>query len=120
MSKAPYEIPAEMRDFAEKSVDQARKAFDGFVGAAQKAAGSVEGQASSVTSNAKQMGEKAIGYAQANINAAFDLAQKMVKAKDFSEVMALQAEFAKHQMEQMQVQAKELGGIVQQVVTPKK
>jgi len=32
-----YEIPTEMRDFAEKSVDQARKPFDGFLGAAHKA-----------------------------------------------------------------------------------
>jgi hypothetical protein len=30
-----YEVPAEMRDFAEKSVEQARKAMDGFIGAAQ-------------------------------------------------------------------------------------
>ena len=32
MSTPPnYEVPTEMRDFAEKSVDQARKAFDSFV-----------------------------------------------------------------------------------------
>ena len=37
MSQLPYEIPAEMRDFAEKSVEQARKAVEGFFGAAQKA-----------------------------------------------------------------------------------
>ena len=28
-----YEIPSELRDFAEKSVEQARKAIDGFMGA---------------------------------------------------------------------------------------
>ena len=119
MSKAPYEVPAEMRDFAEKSVDQARKAFDGFVGAAQKAAGSVEGRAASATHTAKEMGEKAMGYAQANVNAAFDLAQKLVKAKDLTEVMSLQAEFVQSQMANIQTQAKELGTIVQQSVTPK-
>src|SRR5215211_614419 len=45
MAKQPtdYEIPAEMRDFAEKSVDQAKKAFDGFMTAAYKAAGTMEG-----------------------------------------------------------------------------
>ena len=120
MTKTPYEIPPEMRDFAEKSVDQARKAFDGFVGAAQKAAGSVENQSASVHTNARDMGEKAMGYAQANINAAFDLAQKMVKAKDFTEILAIQAEFAKAQMASIQTQVKELGTIVQQAVTPKK
>ena len=120
MAKAPYEVPPEMRDFAEKSVDQARKAFEGFVGAAQKAAGSVEGQTASVTTNVKEMGEKAMGYAQTNVNAALDLAQKLVKAKDFTEVLALQGDFLKSQMAHFQTQAKELGTIVQNAATPKK
>ena len=42
MAQVPYEIPAEMRDFAEKSVEQARKAFEGFIGAAQKAVTAAE------------------------------------------------------------------------------
>ena len=37
MTNKPYEIPTEVRDFAEKSVDQARKAVSGFLDAAQKA-----------------------------------------------------------------------------------
>ena len=46
MSKSipSYEIPTEMRDFAEKSVDQARKAFDGFLGAAHKAVSAADSQ----------------------------------------------------------------------------
>jgi len=32
-----FEVPPEMRDFAEKSVEQARQAFDGFISAAQQA-----------------------------------------------------------------------------------
>ena len=45
-----FEIPREMRTFAEQSVEQARKAFDGFMTAAQKAASSIEGQASAAQS----------------------------------------------------------------------
>jgi len=119
MTKTPYEIPPEMRDFAEKSVDQARKAFEGFVGAAQKAAGSVEGTAANVTSSAKEVGGKAMTYAQTNVNAAFDLAQKLVKAKDFNEVIALQTEFVKAQTASIQAQAQEFGAAVKQVMTPK-
>ena len=44
-----FQVPEEMRDFAEKSVEQARKAFDGFLGAAHKAIDSVEGRASRST-----------------------------------------------------------------------
>ena len=77
-----YEIPTEMRDFAEKSVEQARKAFEGFMGAAHKAVGAVEGTSVSASSNVKSVGEKAISYAETNVNAAFELAQKLVRAKD--------------------------------------
>jgi phasin len=108
-----YQIPTEMRDFAEKSVDQARKAFEGFMTAAQKAAGSAEDAASNAQSNVKDMTSKAIAAAENNVNAAFDLAQKLVRAKDLQEVIALQTEFAKSQVASIQAQAKEFGAIVQ-------
>ena len=47
MANTPFEIPSELRDFAERSVDQARKAFEGFVSVAQKAVGTVDDAASS-------------------------------------------------------------------------
>ena len=34
--KTGFEVPEQMREFAEKSVDQARKAFDDFMGATHK------------------------------------------------------------------------------------
>ena len=40
-----FEIPTEMRQVAEKSLEDARKAFDGFIAAAQKAAAEIEEQA---------------------------------------------------------------------------
>jgi len=110
-----YQIPTEMRDFAEKSVDQARKAFEGFMSAAQKAAGSAEDAASNAQSSAKDITTKAMTAAETNINAAFDLAQKLVRAKDLQEVIALQTEFAKSQMASIQAQAKEFGSLVQNV-----
>ena len=76
--KNPYEVPTEMREFAEKSVDQARKAFDGFIGAAQKAVDSAHGSAESARANVQDMTKKAMSYAENNIAAAFDLADKLV------------------------------------------
>ena len=40
-----FEVPPEMRAFAEKSVEQARQAFDGFISAAQQAMSAFEGHA---------------------------------------------------------------------------
>ena len=116
MSPPNYDIPNEMREFAEKSVDQARKAFEGFVGAAQKAAGQADETTVSVQSNVKAVGGKAMGFAEENIRSAFDHAQKLVRAKDVQEVLALQSEFVKAQMTALQDQAKQLGSSMQGAV----
>ncbi len=99
MSDPIYQIPNEVRDFAEKSVEQARKAFEGFAGAAQKAIGSVDTTTATFHVGAKDVSAKALGYAEANVNAAFDLAQKLLRAKDPQEVLQLQAEYVKSQVE---------------------
>jgi phasin len=108
-----YEVPAEMRDFAEKSVEQARKAIDGFMGAAQKTVDTFEGSANTVQASAKDMTRKTFTYAEQNITAAFDLAQRMVRAKDMQEAMQVQAEFVRSQFEAMQNQMKEFGALAQ-------
>jgi phasin len=101
-----YEVPSEMRDFAEKSVEQARKAFEGFMGAAQKAAGTTPFP---LPAPVTEMGTKAMGFAETNVKAAFDLAQKLVHAKDMQEVLSLQSEYLRAQMAAIQEQARELG-----------
>ena len=114
----PYEIPTEMRDLAERSVEQARKAFEGFVGAAQKAAGSLQGASTNFQSGARDVSSKTMSYAEANIKAAFDHAQKLVKARDMQEVMQLQSDYVKQQISTLQEQAKEIGGIMKSSTTP--
>jgi phasin len=111
-----YEVPAEMRDFAEKSVEQARKAIDGFMNAARKTADTFEGSANTVQTSAKDVTSKTFAYAEQNIAAAFDLAQKMVRAKDMQEAMQYQAEFVRSQFESMQNQMKEFGSLAQNAV----
>lgn len=117
MTQPIYQIPNEVRDFAEKSVEQARKAFEGFAGAAQKAIGSVDTTTSSIHTGAKDVSVKALGYAEVNVNAAFDLAQKLLHAKDPQEVLQLQAEYLKNQVATIQEQAKELGAVLQKATT---
>jgi phasin len=120
LMKTPYEVPVEMRDFAEKSVQQARKAFDGFIGAVQKSTSTAEDAAKSAGADMKDVSSKTVSFAQANVSAAFDLAEKIVKAKDIQEVMTLQADYLKSQMENAQAQARELGQSISAAVQPKK
>lgn len=104
-----FEVPTQMRQFAEQSLEQARKAVDGFMTAAQKTATTLETQASTAQSGAKDVGQKAMGFAEQNIANSFEFAQKLVRAKDIQEVMALQQEFLQAQMKALSEQAKDLG-----------
>ncbi len=118
MTNLNLEIPTEVREFAEKSVDQARKAFDSYVAAAQKATAQSEAAASTLASSAKDLNSKAIGFVETNVKAAFDLAEKLVQAKDPKEFLAIQSEFLKNQLASVQEQAKALGEAVKKAVTP--
>jgi phasin len=104
-----YEVPTEMRDFAEKSVDQARKAFGGFLTAAHKAMESLEGSTSTVQASATDATRRTLSFAEQNITAAFDHAQKLLRAKDLQEAFQLQSDFARTQFAAIQGQIKELG-----------
>ena len=104
-----FEVPTQMRQFAEQSLEQARKAVDGFMTAAQKTVTTMEAQTTAAQSGAKDVGQKAMGFAEQNIANSFEFAQKLVRAKDLQEVMALQQEFLASQMKAMSEQAKDLG-----------
>jgi len=118
MANVPFEIPTEMRDFAERSVEQARKAFEGFVGVAQKTVGQIDDATAATQGNVKSVGSQVLGYAEQNVNAAFELAQKLVKAKDPQEAIALQSDYLKSQLIAMQEQGKEIAALMQKSTVP--
>ena len=103
-----FEIPAEMRAFAEKSVEQAKLAFDSFISATQHAVNTAETHAASARTGAKEAGELAMKFAERNIASSFDYAQRVLRAKDPQEVTALHAEYVKTQIATLSDQAKEL------------
>nr|WP_137828532.1 phasin [Methylobacterium sp. L1A1] len=114
MANTPnYEVPTEMRDFAEKSVEQARKAFDSFIGAARRTADTVQGSTDFARTNASNLSTRGFEFAEQNVNAAFDLAQKLVRSRDVQEAMQHQAEYVRSQFAAIQAQAKEFGGLAQ-------
>ena len=109
MATDRFEIPPEMRAFAEKSVEQARQAFDGFISAAHNAVAAFEGQAEVARKGAKDVTEKAITFAQQNVTSSFEHVQQLMRAKDVQEVLQLQSDYVKRQMQALTDQARELG-----------
>jgi phasin len=107
-----FEIPKEMRSMAEASFDQARQAFEKFVATAQQTAGTIEERGETVRAGAKDIGAKAISFAEKNVQASLDYAQALVHAKDMSEVLRLHGDYVQSQMRTLAEQASEMGQIV--------
>jgi phasin len=114
---AQFEIPSELRAFTEKSVEQAKQAFDGFISAAHRTVSTLEGQAVSARQDAQNMGEKAVSFAEQNIASSFEFAQNVVRAKNVEDMLKLQTDYIRSQIQTLTDQAKELG---QQAAKPAK
>jgi phasin len=107
-----FEIPEQMRSMADASFDQARKAFEKFVAGAQATAGTIEERGATVRAGARDIGAKAMSYAEKNVQASLDYAQALLHAKDLAEVMRLHSEYVRAQMRAVAEQASEMGQAV--------
>jgi hypothetical protein len=63
-------------------------------------------------SNAKEMNEKAVAFAEANVRAGFELAEQLLQAKDPQEMGTIYQNHLKDQMEKMNGQFRELGSLM--------
>lgn len=104
-----FEIPQEMRRYAETTVDQARKAFEDFVETAQKAVTTADAQSKKVKDGAVDLNERMLSAAEDNIAAAFSLAQRLVQTTSVQEAMELQAKYLQERMAVMAEQARHVG-----------
>ena len=87
------EVPGQVREFAETSVEQAEKAISSFMESASKSVAVVPGP---MTDVAKQ----ALAITEVNLKTSFEHARNLMKAKDIDEVMKLQSEFMRKQFGQ--------------------
>ena len=90
MIEPKLEVPAELRELAEKTIDQAEKAFGMFFDAASKSMTSVPGAGSEIS-------KQALTFTEQNMKAAFEHARKLVQATDLQEAMRIQSEFLRSQ-----------------------
>src|SRR5689334_20412010 len=90
MVEPKLEVPAELRDLAEKTIEQAEKAFGMFFEAAGKSMSAMPGGGSEIS-------KQALTFTEQNMRAAFEHARKLVHASDLQEAMRIQSEFLKSQ-----------------------
>src|ERR1700719_1905844 len=90
MIEPKLEVPSELRELAEKTIDQAEKAFGMFFDAANKSMPSISGPGTDIS-------KQALSFTEQNMKAAFDHARKLVHATDLQEAVQIQSEFLKSQ-----------------------
>ncbi|AHY53185.1 conserved hypothetical protein putative granuleassociated protein CDS [Bradyrhizobium sp.] len=90
MIEPKLEVPAELRDLAEKTIDQAEQAFGMFFEAATKSMTSVPGAGTEVS-------KQALAFTEQNMKSAFEHARKLVHATDLQEAMRIQSDFLRSQ-----------------------
>lgn len=110
----PFELPQQLRELAEKNVEQARNSYTQFLDAMGKAAGmwSAAIPASESTSGFKAVQERATRFAKQNADACFNMANELAAAKDVQDVLGIQSRYAQVQMQAYATQAQELSRLL--------
>jgi len=111
----PFEVPEQMRAFAEKGVSQARENYAKFKDAAETHNGTVEAVFTCASRGASEYTAKLVEFMKANSSAQLDFAQQLFGAKSPTDAMELWTGHARKQLETYQSQAKELAELTQRV-----
>jgi phasin len=116
-SVIPFEVPEQMRAFAERGVSQARDNYAKFKDAAESQNSTIEAVFTNASKGASTYSAKLMEFMKANTTANLDFAQVLLGAKSPSEAVELYTTHARRQFETYSAQAKELAELSQKVAT---
>lgn len=112
----PFEIPEQMRQLAEQSVEQARNTYGQFMDAMLQAQSmwfsSLPGN--TAVDGFKDVQELGMQFARENADSAMNLATELSKAKDLTEILSIQSRYAQEQMQRFAAQGQQLAQTISQ------
>jgi phasin len=104
-----YEVPAELRAMAERSVEHAKSAFVKYMQAAHEALSAFDNWFKASRAGAHDIGSKAMTFAHRNVQSAFEFARNIAQAQNLEEVTKRQTEYVRSQIQVLGEQAKQVG-----------
>jgi phasin len=104
----PFEVPEQMRAFAEKGVSQARDSYAKFKDAAETHNGTMEAVFTTANKGASEYSAKVMEFLKANTTSALDFAQELFSVKTPAEAMELWTSHTRKTFETYTSQAKQL------------
>lgn len=112
---ASLEMPAAIRDIAEKGVIQAKEAYDSYKSMAEEATDTMEDTFATINKGATDLQSKALGAAKHQFNTGFDFVEKMLGVKTVAEAFEIQSEFARKQFDTFSEHAKDFQNMATKV-----
>jgi hypothetical protein len=114
MSGQINEQAEKMREMAQTTLDKAKDAVSKYMAESQKLREKADSGVRATYSSAIEMNDKSVAFAEANVAAGFELAQRLLQARDPQEMGAVYQSHLKEQMERMNAQFRELGSAMSQ------
>ena len=111
------EVPAAFREFAEKSVTQAKDNWEKMKAASEEASDLIEDSYATASKGAADYGLKLIEASRTNTNSMFDYATQLMSVKSLSEAVELSTSHLRKQFDTLSAQSKELTALAQKVTT---
>ena len=111
------EVPAAVREMAEKSVQSAREAYEKLKVNAEETTDLLEDTYSTASKGLAEYNAVALESLRTNVNAAFDFVGALFAAKSVSEAVEISTGHVRKQFDVLSAQTKELSTLAQKVAT---
>lgn len=103
-----FEIPAAVRELAERNVTQVRQGYEQLLALMRKSQDAMVKSQGAMTQSALEIQAKSLQFAQANIEANFRFAADLARARDLKAYLEIQSRYAQSQLEVYAKQAQEI------------
>jgi Phasin protein len=91
MTEPNVEVPAELRELAEKTIDQAEKAFGLFFDAARRSA-------AAIPASGAELSRQVLAFSEASLRTSFEHARTVASTASLEEIALSQSELVKRQI----------------------
>ncbi|MEM9205657.1 MAG: phasin family protein [Pseudomonadota bacterium] len=110
-SNPEIEMPEQIRDLTEKSLETAQQAFNDFISQTRNTMGEAADKTEEIQTNARDAQAQVMAFAEANVSAAMEFGRRMVGASSPEEIMNLQKQYAEAQMKALSTQSDAIADI---------
>lgn len=117
MDMSSLEVPAVVREMAEKGVQTAREAYEKMKTSAEETTDLLEDTYTTASKGMAEYNAVALESLRANVNSAFDYMGALLATKSVSEAVELSTGHMRKQFDVLSAQAKELSTLAQKVAT---